>query len=65
MLRYASLGVILLTAGKVFLYDASELAGLYRVFSFFGLGLCLIGLSWFYTKFVFTDEGELQRPREN
>ncbi len=53
MLRFASLAVMLVTAGKVFLYDASELEGLYRVFSFFGLGLCLIGLSWFYTKFVF------------
>lgn len=53
MLRYASLGVILLTVGKVFLYDASELEGLYRVFSFFGLGVCLIGLSYFYTRFVF------------
>lgn len=53
MLRYASLSVILLTIGKVFLYDASELEGLYRVFSFFGLGLSLIGLSYFYTRFVF------------
>lgn len=53
MLRYASLSIVLLTIAKVFLYDASELEGLYRVFSFFGLGLCLIGLSYFYTRFVF------------
>jgi uncharacterized membrane protein len=53
MLRYASLSVILFTVGKVFLYDASELEGLYRVFSFLGLGLSLIGLSYFYTRFVF------------
>lgn len=53
LLRYASLSVILFTVGKVFLYDASELEGLYRVFSFFGLGLSLIGLSYFYTRFVF------------
>ena len=53
MLRYASLGVILFTVGKVFLYDASALEGLYRVFSFFGLGISLIGLSYFYTRFVF------------
>jgi len=52
MLRYAALSVISLTVGKVFLYDASELEGLYRVFSFFGLGLCLIGLSYFYARFV-------------
>ncbi len=55
VLRYASLGVILFTVGKVFLYDASELEGLYRVFSFFGLGVTLIGLSYFYTRFVFKE----------
>ena len=52
MLRYASLGVILVAVGKVFLYDASELEGLYRVVSFFGLGLCLIGLSYLYSRFL-------------
>ena len=44
---------MVLTVGKVFLFDASELDGLYRVASFFGLGLSLIGLSWFYSRFVF------------
>jgi uncharacterized membrane protein len=53
MIRIASLVMMILTVGKVFLYDASELEGLYRVFSFFGLGLCLMGLSYFYTRFVF------------
>ena len=53
ILRYASLAVMLLTVGKVFLIDASELKGLYRVFSFFGLGLSLLGLSWLYSRFVF------------
>jgi uncharacterized membrane protein len=53
MMRVASLGVMILTVGKVFLYDAAALAGLYRVFSFLGLGLCLLGLSWFYSRFVF------------
>lgn len=56
MLRYASLIIILLTIGKVFLYDASQLEGLYRVFSFFGLGVSLIGLSYLYTRFVFQKE---------
>ncbi len=54
MIRLASLAIMLVTVGKVFLYDASELEGLFRVFSFFGLGLCLLGLSWFYTRFVFS-----------
>ena len=52
-MRVASLVVMLLTVGKVFLYDASELTGLWRVVSFLGLGLCLLALSWFYSRFVF------------
>lgn len=51
--RMASLVFMILTVLKVFLLDASELEGLFRVFSFLGLGLSLIGLSFFYTKFVF------------
>ncbi len=51
--RVASLAVMALTIGKVFLYDASALTGLWRVFSFAGLGLSLLALSWFYTRFVF------------
>ncbi len=52
-IRIASLVVMILTAGKVFLYDASQLTGLMRVVSFLGLGLSLLGISWFYTRFVF------------
>lgn len=55
-LRFVSLGLVLITVTKVFLIDASELEGLYRVFSFFGLGVSLIGLSYFYTKFVFNED---------
>ena len=51
-IRLAALGLITLAVCKVFLYDASELTGLYRVFSFLGLGIVLIGLSWFYTRFL-------------
>ncbi len=58
MLRYASLGIMLLSVGKVFLVDAAELEGLYRVFSFFGLGLSLLGLSYVYTRFVFGGKAE-------
>lgn len=53
MIRVASLPVILLTVAKVFLYDVSALPGLWRVFSFFCLGLCLLSTSWFYSRFVF------------
>ncbi len=51
-LRHASLGIIFLTIGKVFIYDAAELEGLYRVLSFFGLGISLLLLSYFYSRFV-------------
>ncbi|MBI1215929.1 MAG: DUF2339 domain-containing protein [Alphaproteobacteria bacterium] len=63
-LRVAALVLMMLTVCKVFLYDAGELEGLYRVFAFMGLGLSLMGLSWFYTRFVLddgakdTDKGE-------
>jgi uncharacterized membrane protein len=53
ILRVASLAFVMLTVAKVFLYDAAELTGLFRVFSFLGLGISLLGLSWFYTRFVF------------
>ncbi len=52
-LRIASLVLLILTVGKVFLYDAGALEGLYRVASFLGLGLSLLALSWFYSRFVF------------
>lgn len=55
-LRIGSLVVMILTVAKVFLYDAGELTGLFRVFSFMGLGLSLLGLSWFYSRFVFKKE---------
>jgi uncharacterized membrane protein len=52
-IRIASLGIVLLTVGKVFLLDAAELDGLWRIGSFFGLGVSLIGISWYYTRHVF------------
>jgi uncharacterized membrane protein len=52
-LRYASLAALLLTVGKVFLSDMAALTGLYRVVSFLGLGLCLIGVGYLYQRFVF------------
>jgi uncharacterized membrane protein len=52
-LRYASLGVVVLAVCKVFLFDAAQLAGLYRVASFLGLGLCLLALGYVYQRLVF------------
>jgi uncharacterized membrane protein len=53
LLRYASAVVILLTVLKVFLIDASDLTGLYRVASFLGLGLSLIGIGYLYQRLLF------------
>jgi uncharacterized membrane protein len=52
-LRYASLIVMLLAVGKVFLFDTAHLEDLYRVLSFLGLGLSLIALALLYQRFVF------------
>ncbi|PXA04945.1 hypothetical protein DDZ13_02985 [Coraliomargarita sinensis] len=52
-IHVGSLILLLVTVGKVFLVDASELEGLFRVLSFLGLGLALIGIGFFYNKVVF------------
>lgn len=52
-LRYGSLVILLLAVGKVFLIDTANLDNLYRVFSFFGLGVTLIGLGYLYQRLVF------------
>lgn len=52
-LRYGSLAVLLLAVGKVFLIDTANLENLYRVFSFFGLGVTLIALGYLYQRLVF------------
>lgn len=50
--RLAALALVGLSAAKVFLVDMSGLDGLWRVLSFLGLGLALIGLSAFYRRYV-------------
>ena len=50
--RLAALGVIGLVCAKVFLVDMSGLTGLWRVLSFLGLGLALIGLGAVHRRFV-------------
>ncbi len=51
-LRIGAMVFISLTIIKVFIVDASNLDGLYRIFSFLGLGVSLIGLSMFYTRYI-------------
>lgn len=52
-LRYASLVVMLLSVGKVFIFDTAHLRDLYRVVSFLGLGVALLVLGYLYQRFVF------------
>lgn len=52
-LRWASLVLLLLTIGKVFLFDLGHLDGLYRAASVFGLGISLLLVSILYQRFVF------------
>lgn len=50
--RMAGLVVMILVVLKVFLVDLSGIGGLYRIASFVGLGLCLVGIGWLYARFV-------------
>jgi uncharacterized membrane protein len=54
LMRYAGLAVLMIVALKVFLIDMSGLTGLYRVASFLGLGLSLVGIGYLYQRFVNT-----------
>ena len=51
-IRYGGLAVLVLAVLKVFAYDLFELGGLWRIASIIGLGLCLIGVGWLYTRFI-------------
>lgn len=52
-LRLAALAIITLTVAKAFLFDMSNLTGLYRAASFLALGLSLIGVGYLYQRVVF------------
>lgn len=58
MLRYASLLVMLLSVGKVFIFDSANLTGLLRVFSYAGLGFSLLILGYVYQRFVLKKTSE-------
>ena len=57
-LRFMALTGIVLSVGKVFLWDIRYLEDLYRVASLFGLGLTLFAIGWAYYKLVPSIEGE-------
>ncbi len=56
-LRWTSLIFMLVSIGKVFLYDLGQLKDLYRVMSLLGLAVSLLLISLAYQRFVFRKEG--------
>ena len=58
--RLASAAIMLLTVGKVFLFDMAGLAGVYRALSFIGLGLVLVGIGWLYQRLLFPPQPKTQ-----
>ena len=62
-LRHAALAIVALTVVKVFVWDMAELTGLYRAASFLGLGLSLVGIGYFYQRFVLPSPGPGEADR--
>lgn len=57
-LRFASLGLIVITCGKAFLYDVAHLENLYRVVALAVLAIVLLVISFAYHRFVFRPSEE-------
>ena len=55
--RYLALCILAVTLGKVLLVDLRETAAVYRVLSFIGLGLLLLGGVYIYTR-AFRPKGD-------
>ena len=56
--RIASLSLLVVTILKCFFHDLAQLGGLYRVFSFVGLALCLALVALALQKYVLTARKE-------
>jgi uncharacterized membrane protein len=61
-IRHAALAVLLIAVVKVFGFDMADLTGLYRVASFLGLGLSLVGIGYLYQRFVFRSPPAAETP---
>jgi uncharacterized membrane protein len=61
-IRIASIVLFGFTILKIFIYDLSSLETLYRIFSFIGLGVILLVVSWLYQRYkhLLLAEGESQ-----
>lgn len=56
--RLLAIGLFGLTVLKIFIVDLSFLQTLYRIFSFFGLGVILLAVSYMYQRYKFLLFGE-------
>ncbi|MCC6467497.1 MAG: DUF2339 domain-containing protein [Alphaproteobacteria bacterium] len=61
-LRIGSLVVVMAAVLKVFLADMDALTGLWRVASFFGLGLALVAIGFLYQRLVFVRGAAVASP---
>jgi uncharacterized membrane protein len=50
--RYAGIGLMLVTLAKLFLHDLSTLGSLYRIGAFIAVAIILILASWIYQRFL-------------
>jgi uncharacterized membrane protein len=57
-LRWQALLLIAVSIGKVFLVDMSELSQGYRILSFLGLGVLLLGVSYVYQRDLLNLRGQ-------
>jgi uncharacterized membrane protein len=62
--RLASAVVIGLTVLKAFLFDMSNLTGVFRALSFMGLGLVLVAIGWLYQRILFRRQPQQQAAAE-
>ena len=51
-IRYAGLGLLLITLAKLFLHDLGSLSQLYRIGAFIGVAIILIVVSFIYQRFL-------------
>jgi uncharacterized membrane protein len=62
--RLCSAAVLIVTVLKVFLYDLSNLTGIWRAFSFIGLGIVLVGIGHLYQRLLFRRAAPAQSANE-
>jgi uncharacterized membrane protein len=60
--RLASAAVLLATIAKVFFIDLAGLTGVWRAFSFIGLGAVLVGIGLLYQRLLFPRSGVAKAP---